>query len=107
MNEEAPVKGPAIKITSAMMSKAISKMKSGKAAGPSGIVIEMIKASGYGVIVCLTSLFNHIIYIVKVLDDWHLSCNINLFKGKRDALSFENYRGLKLQEHVVKIQKVK
>ena len=26
--------------------KAISKMKSGKAAGPSGIVVEMIKAAG-------------------------------------------------------------
>ena len=29
-----------------MMKKAISKMKSGKAAGPSGIVVEMIKAAG-------------------------------------------------------------
>ena len=28
------------------MKKAISKMKSGKAAGPSGIVVEMIKAAG-------------------------------------------------------------
>ena len=29
-----------------MVKKAISKMKSGKAAGPSGIVVEMIKAAG-------------------------------------------------------------
>ena len=28
-----------------MVKKAISKMKSGKAAGPSGIVVEMIKAA--------------------------------------------------------------
>ena len=28
------------------MKKAISKMKSGRAAGPSGIVVEMSKASG-------------------------------------------------------------
>ena len=51
LSEEAPVEGPAIKITSEMVSKAISKMKSGKAAGPSGIIIEMIKAAGDGIIV--------------------------------------------------------
>ena len=32
MSEEAPVEGPAIKITPEMVSKTISKMKSGKAA---------------------------------------------------------------------------
>ena len=57
MSEAAPV-GPAIKITPEMVSKAISKMKSGKAAGLSGIIIEIIKAIGDGVIVFLTSLFN-------------------------------------------------
>ena len=62
-----------------MVSKAISKMKSGKAAGPWGIVIEMIKAGGDGVTVYLTSLPNNIICIGR------------------------NYKGLKLQEHVMKI----
>ena len=46
-----------------MVPKAISKMKSGQVAGPSGIIIEMIKAVIDGVTVCLTPLFNHIIYI--------------------------------------------
>ena len=50
LSEEAPVEGPAIK----MVSKAISKMKSGKAAGPSGIITEMIKPAGDGII----NLFN-------------------------------------------------
>ena len=57
MSEAAPVEGPTIKITPEMVSKAISKMKSGKAAGLSGIIIEIIKAVGDGVIVFLTSLF--------------------------------------------------
>ena len=78
-------------------------MKSGKAAGPSGIIIEMIIAAGDGVIVCLTSLFNHIIYMGRVPNDWHLSYMISLFKGKGDALSCGNYRAIKLQEHVMKI----
>ena len=103
MSDKAPVEGPAIKITPEMVSKAISKMKPGKAAGPPGIIVEMIRAAGGGVIVCLTSLFNHIINRGRVPDYWHLSYIINLFKGKRGALSGGNYRGLKLQEHVMKI----
>ena len=51
MIEKAPVEGPVIKNTSEMVSKAISKMKSGKATGPSDIIIELIKASGDGIIV--------------------------------------------------------
>ena len=86
-----------------MVSKAISKIKSGKATGPSRIIIEMTKAAGNAVIVCLTSFFNHITYIDRVPDDWNLSYIINLFKERGDALSCGNYRGLKLQEHVMKI----
>ena len=43
MSEEAPVEGPAIKITPEMVSKAISKMKSGKASGPSGNVMKILE----------------------------------------------------------------
>ena len=65
----------------------------------------MIKAAGDRVIVCLTSLFNLIIYIGRVPNDWHLSYIIIPFKGKGDALSCGNYRGLELQEHAMKILK--
>ena len=42
-------------------------------------------------------------YIGRVPDDWHLSYIINIFKGKRDALSGRNYKGLKLHGHLMKI----
>ena len=61
MSDVALVEGPAIKITPEMVSKAILKMKYGKAAEPSGIITEMIRDDGDGVIVCSTSLFNHMI----------------------------------------------
>ena len=41
-----PLEGPPIPITIDMVKKAISKMKSGKAAGPSGVVVEMIRGAG-------------------------------------------------------------
>ena len=106
MSEEPPVERPAIKIALEMVSKAINKMKPGKAARPSGIIIEAIKATGDGVIVYLASFFNRVIVYFtsrRVLDDWHLSYIINLFKGKGDALSYGNYTSLKLQEHETKI----
>ena len=46
LSNEPPLEGRPIPITIDMAKKAISKMKSGKAAGPSGIVVEMIKAAG-------------------------------------------------------------
>ena len=46
LSDEPPVEGPPIPITIDMVKKALSKMKVGKAAGPSGIVVEMIRAAG-------------------------------------------------------------
>ena len=45
-NPEDLTADPPIHIDVEMVVKAITKMKTGKAAGPSGIVAEMLKASG-------------------------------------------------------------
>ena len=46
LSDEPPLEGPLIPITIDLVEKAISKIKSGKAAGPSGVVVEMIRAAG-------------------------------------------------------------
>ena len=46
LSDAPPLEGPQIPITIDKVKKAISKMKSGKAAGPSGVVVEMIRAAG-------------------------------------------------------------
>ena len=51
------------------MKKAISKMKSGKAAGPSGIVMEMIKAAGDTGATMIHDLATAIIHDGKVATD--------------------------------------
>ena len=56
-----PKIGPPLYITEEMISAAIAKMKTGKAAGPSGIVIEMIRSSGKEIIKSITNLANGII----------------------------------------------
>ena len=46
LSDKSPVEGLPIPITIDMVKKAISQMKAGKAPGPSGIVVETIRAAG-------------------------------------------------------------
>ena len=46
LSDEPPIEGPSIQITLEMTSKGISKMATGKTAGPSGVVAEMLKSAG-------------------------------------------------------------
>ena len=52
---------PPLYITEEMVSKAIVKMKNGKSAGPSGIVIEMTRSALKQIIKSITNLANRII----------------------------------------------
>ena len=92
-----------MEITTKMVLTAILKMKCGKFAGPSGIIIEMIKAAGDKNAEELTVLVSRIVVGGIVPSDWNLSFIINLFKGKGDALLRGNYRGLKLKEQAMKV----
>ena len=91
-----PVVGPPIHIDVEMVVKAITKMKTGKAAGPSGIVAEMLKASGDTGARLVADLANDILRNGVIPSDWEDSFIINIYKGKGDALERGNYRGLKL-----------
>ena len=101
LSNEPPLEGPPIPID--MVKKAISKMKSGKAAGPSGIVVEMIKAAGDTGATMIRDLATAIIRDGKVPTDWEESFIVCLYKGKGDTLDRGNYRGLKLTEQAMKI----
>ena len=46
LSEEPPVEGPLIPITIDMVKKAVFQMKAVKTQGPSGLVVEMIRAAG-------------------------------------------------------------
>ena len=78
-------------------------MKSGKAAGPSGIVVEMIKAAGDTGATMIRDLATAIIRDGKVPTDWEESFIVCLYKGKGDALDRGNYQGLKLTEQTMNI----
>ena len=79
-------------------------MKAGKALGPSGIVVEMIRAAGDMGTSMIRDLAAAFIRDGKVPSDWEQSFIVCLYKGKGDALERGNYCGLKLTEQVMKIQ---
>ena len=61
-------------------------MKAGKALGPSGIVVEMIRAAGDMGASVIYDLAVAIIHDGKVPSDWEQSFIVCLYKGKGDAL---------------------
>ena len=99
----APVAGPPPPVTMEQIRKAISKMKCGKAAGPSGIIAEMLKASGEEGVRLLRQLGEDVFSTGVIPEEWGQSTILNLYKGKGDALDRGNYRGLKLTEQVMKV----
>ena len=103
LSQEEPVEGPSEPITDELIAKAVAKMSLGKAAGPSGIIAEMIKPTGEVGVSLIRELIEAIISEGKIPSDWQESYIVSLYKGKGDALDRGNYRGLKLIEHVLKV----
>ena len=82
LSYQPPVEGPPIPITIDTVKKAISQMKAGKALGPSGIVVEMIRAAGDMGASMIRGLAVAIIHDGKVPSDWEQSFIVCLYKGK-------------------------
>ena len=98
-----PTAGPRPTVPTALIRKAISKMKFGKAPNQSGVVAEMIKAAGDEGVELVRQLTEAIFSSGEIPADWEESIILNLHKGKGDALERGNYRGLKLTDQVMKL----
>ena len=85
MSVESPVEGPSEPVTSEKITKATNKMASGKAAGPSGIVAEMLKPFGEAGVAEVRDLIEDIISEGCIPTDWQKSYIVSLYKGKRDV----------------------
>jgi hypothetical protein len=97
------VSGPAEEITANEVRAAITKMKSGKAVGPSGIGAEMLRAAGEAGVLWVTDLCNMIVKEGSIPSDWTKSWLVTVYKGKGDALECGSYRGIKLLDQVMKV----
>ena len=73
-----------------------------KASGRSGAAIELFKTGGDKCLKSLTNIFN-ILFKDKLPEEWMLNSLVPIFKGKRDPLKSNSYRGKKLLEHSFKL----
>ena len=83
--------------------RALAKMKNSKAVGPDGIPAEAWKALGEEGIDLLWDLFEKIHEQEEIPDEWRKSFIIPIFKEKGDIQDCNNYRGIKLMSHTMKI----
>lgn len=97
------VSGPCERISAEEVRAALAASKSGKAAGPSEVVIEMLTASGETGLQWVTDICNEVVRNGKIPDDWRKSWIVNVYKGKGDALECGSYRGIKLLDQVMKV----
>ena len=98
------VEGPVEKVARNESVKAMQKMKSGKVIGPSEVRMEMIIASGEIGGKGMMELCS-VCWIRGMPDKWKTSVIMPIFKGKGDVMSCGSYRGVKLLEHAMKIDK--
>ena len=71
-----------------------------KAAGPSGVTGEMIKAAGEQAVDWLTSICNRIVKEEAIPESWQMSELVPIYKGKGDVLECGSSQGIKLLEPI-------
>ena len=82
---------------------AFKTVKMGKAAGPTGVVSDMMKAAGGFGSRWMTDLINNIVKEGCIPDDWRKSILVPVYKGKGDSLVCESYRPIKVLEQPMKM----
>ena len=91
------------RISKEEVTEALRKMKVGKAVGPDLIPVEVWKCLGVVGIDWLTKLFNVIFRTGEMPSEWRTSTVIPLYKDKGDVQDCNNYRGIKLLSHRMKL----
>lgn len=98
------IEGPCCLITHEEVKKAINGTKIKKAAGPSGVVTEMLQAAGNTGVEWITNICNDLIAEGDIPPDWKNSTLVPVYKGKGDdALECSSYRAIKLLEQPMKV----
>ena len=98
-----PNEGMTSRVERFEVARALAKMKNGKAMGPDGIPVEAWKALGEEGIDLLWDLFEKIYEQEEIPEEWRKSFIVPIFKDKGDIQDCNNYRGIKLMSHTMKI----
>jgi len=86
-----------------VVAAALKKMKRHKAPGLSGLVAEMIQATGDIGTQWILDLCNGIMKEGCTPEVWKSSVVLSIYKGKADPMECGSYIGIKLLEHAMKV----
>ena len=78
-------------------------MKSGKAAGPSGVAFELLQICEVESVKKLADVIDNLLQGRKMVESWRKSNLISICKRKRDVRSCGNHRSVKFLEHGIKV----
>ena len=98
-----PNQGLTIGVTRAEVEIALRKMKNNNATGPDEIPVEAWRALGGEGVDLLWDLMIKIEEQEHIPDEWRESVLVPIYKEKGDAQECQNYRGIKLLSHTMKI----
>nr|XP_009773002.1 PREDICTED: uncharacterized protein LOC104223289 [Nicotiana sylvestris] len=84
--------------------RAMSKMSRGEVTGPDEIPVKYLRYVGRAGLEWLTGVFNVIFKTKRMPDEWICSLMIPLFKNNGDIQNCNNYRGIKLLSHTMKVR---
>lgn len=100
---ETPTEGPVEPISEAEVTEALKRMKRGKSVGPDGIPVEFWLACGDVGRRFLNTLLNRMIHGENMPQNFRKSTIIPFYKNKGNSRKCENYRGIKLTSHTLKV----
>jgi len=95
--------GPADCIRMDDVRAALKKMKRHKAPGLSGLLADMIQATGEIGTHWILHLCNGIVKEGNIPEDWKSSVVLPIYEGKGDPMGCGSYRVIKLLEHAMKV----
>ena len=103
LDELPTTEGPVQCFSLDEVKKQMAKMGKGKSCGPDELPIEAIQMILEYKPECIVVSFNNILRSNKMPNDWRKSRMVPIFKGKGDVLECNNYRGIKLMSHTMKL----
>ena len=81
----------------------MANMGNGRACGPGELPIQAVQIILEYKPECIVEALNNILRTNKMPNDWRKSRMVPVFKGKGDVLECNNYRGVKLMSHTMKL----
>ena len=103
IDEPIITEGPTERVTEEEVRSALCDMKNGRAPGPSGLSVELLKGAGEDTVMRLVTVFQEAIDSGGLPSQWQRSLTIPIYKGRGDSLECGNYRGIRLLEHGMKL----